>query len=112
MDISTQQIRDIIDMANRSNAADAARQHVPLEERILNPTPEETALIEAIERLPKQQQIELQAVMWLGRGDFNDFRKALKHSQEKPEHISTYVTEKAPLPQYLSDGLAKLPKNA
>jgi hypothetical protein len=112
MNISIEQIRRIIDMAHAANAADAGRKHMPLEEQILNPTKEETALIEAIEALPQQEQIELQALMWLGRGDFSDFRKALKHSEEKPHHISTYVTEKTPLPEYLSDGLKKLPENA
>lgn len=112
MKISIEEIRKIIEMAHAANAADAARKHMPLGEQILNPTKEETALVEAVEALSDRQQIELQAVMWLGRGDFTDFRKALKHSEEKPQHISTYITEKTPLPEYLSDGLKKLPKNA
>ena len=112
MDISVNQIRKIIDIARTANAADAARKHVPLENKILDPTSQKTALIATIEALPRRQQIELQAVMWLGRGDFNDFWRALRQSEENSEHISTYLTEKTSLAESLSDGLAKLPTNA
>jgi hypothetical protein len=112
MEISIRQIREIIDIARSANAAGAARKQVPLENKILQPTPEKTALIETIDALPKRQQIELQAVMWLGRGDFNDFWNALKQSEGNPEHISTYIADKTSVAEFLSGGLAKLPTNA
>ena len=112
MNIFIKQIRNIIRMAHSATAADAARKQMPLTKQAPDPTPEQTALIEAIEALPRQQQIELQAVMSLGRGDFDHFRKALRHSEQNPEHLSTYITAKAPLADYLSHGLKKLPKRA
>ena len=105
MNIFIKQIRHIIRLAHCANAADVARKQMPLTKQVLDPTPEQTAVIHAIEALSPQQQIELQAVISLGRGDFDDFSEALNHSEKTPEHISTYITNNFPLAEYLSYGL-------
>jgi Protein of unknown function (DUF3775) len=112
LNIFIKQIRHIIRLARCANAADAARKQMPLTEETLDPTPEQTAVIHAVEEPSPRQQIELHALMSLGRGDFDDFSEALDHSAQNPEHISTCITTNSPLAEYLSYGLKRLLKRA
>jgi len=75
-----------------------------------NPRPERRNLFEYIENLSFTEKVELQALMWVGRGDFepNSWEEAVKYSREKSTGIAYYLMEKRVLARYLSDGLSKL----
>lgn len=69
---------------------------------------EERALYNALEALPTVQLIELEALMWLGRGDYETLESAIAAANESTHHSAPYLIEKAPLWEYLYDGLEKL----
>lgn len=80
------------------------------------PPPEEAALKELLERLPDEQVYKLLLVMYLGRGDFQADELAKQHDYleerfRKREWAISQMRGKAPLADYLTDGLAELKKN-
>ena len=71
--------------------------------------PAKLGLFNFVRHLPPDQQYELTAVALLGRGDFADFKSALKHIRSFPaEGTTAYITAKWPLDKYLISGLLKL----
>ena len=75
----------------------------------LRATPTELALNDLIEPLSDQQKAELQALYWLGRGDFDDFNEAKSHALEQsPRYAHIYLSEKIGLGDMLEKGALEL----
>lgn len=81
------------------------------------PTPkEERELRNLLGSLPSETIYRLMLLMYLGRGDFgaDDLRgsyQALKQTFGKSEWAASQMMEKAPLAEYLSDGLLELKRH-
>lgn len=81
------------------------------------PSPkEEKELRKLLRSLPEETIYRLILIMYLGRGDFgaDDLAgsyEALKQTFGKPEWAASQMMEKAPLAQYLSDGLSELARH-
>jgi hypothetical protein len=80
------------------------------------PPPEEKKLRDFLSRLPEDVIYQLALIMDLGRGDFetNDLAghyETLKETFGKPDRAASQMMAKAPLAEYLTDGLAQLKKN-
>ena len=75
-------------------------------------TAEERELRNYLQRLPDKQMAELMALMWLGRtagGERReDYPELVEYALTTLDHAASYVAEKAPLADYLRDGLAEL----
>jgi hypothetical protein len=68
-------------------------------------------LKEAIEDLNEEEQINLVALLWLGRGDYTkaDWSEALKQAREAHNrHSAAYLTGTPMLGDLLEEGLAEL----
>lgn len=68
------------------------------------------ALLDVLNSLSDEVVVELQALMWLGRGDAenSDLQFFLEYSKKQiDEGTRKYIAEKAPLRQYVEIGLAK-----
>lgn len=77
------------------------------------PPKEERELRKFLRSLPPETIYRLILVMYLGRGDFGADDLAgsyedLKQTFGEPEWAASQMTEKAPLAEYLSDGLSEL----
>jgi Protein of unknown function (DUF3775) len=82
------------------------------------PPPEETELREFLTRLPEDMVSQLLLIMYLGRGDFgtdhlNEYYETLQHwkNGSRPADAVSQFMDKAPLADYLSDGLDELRKH-
>lgn len=113
MTLTVPQIRHIVDLALSLQAADflwnqdhpssggqPSPHGIPVE-----PLPEANALVQAIEALPREQQTELLALMWLGRGDYPTFAEAMERAQQWQGSVAVYLADKSPLSEYLSAGV-------
>ncbi|MGF1609099.1 MAG: DUF3775 domain-containing protein [Kiloniellales bacterium] len=68
-------------------------------------------LKEAIDDLNEEEQINLVALLWLGRGDYvkDDWREALKAARDAHNrHTADYLTGTPMLGDLLEEGLAEL----
>ena len=91
-----------------SNAADDGERAI-LEDRADNPTVQE--LTGAIASLNEPQRIELLALVWLGRGDFDakEWREALHQAAQAHDRNETrYLLGTPLLGDYLEEGLSQL----
>jgi hypothetical protein len=80
------------------------------------PPPEERKLRDLLASLPEDELYKLTLLMYLGRGDFGTddlagHYETLKKRFAKPDWAISQMIEKAPLADYLTDGLAELTKN-
>jgi hypothetical protein len=80
------------------------------------PPPEEKKLKDLLANLPEDVLYKLALIMYLGRGDFGTddltgHYEALKKTFGKPDGIASQMMAKAPLADYLADGLAELKRN-
>ncbi|HWB49114.1 MAG TPA: DUF3775 domain-containing protein [Stellaceae bacterium] len=94
-----------VDSASGSNPSDDKDVGI-LEATGDNPTEEELAT--ALNDLDDEQRIEVLALMWLGRGDFdrNEWREALAQAREvHDEHETGYLIGTPLLADYLEIGL-------
>lgn len=83
-----------------------------LEDRPDDPTLEE--LMGAIDTLNEDEGLELIALAWIGRGDFEpeEWDEALEAAREVPEkRIADYLIQMPLLGDYLEEGLAKFDLN-
>jgi Protein of unknown function (DUF3775) len=90
-----------------SNSSDDKSVEI-LEDREGDPTLEELA--GAIDALNEDEGLELIALAWIGRGDFEpeDWDEALEAAREVPEkRIANYLVQMPLLGDYLEEGLAK-----
>jgi hypothetical protein len=97
-----------VDEDSGSNPSDDADRDV-LEATPDNPTYQE--LVDAIDALGDPERIELLALMWLGRGDFNkeSWREALEEARRVHDFRETiYLVGTPLLGDYLEEGLAQL----
>lgn len=79
------------------------------------PPPQELELRALLSELPEQRIYQLLVLMYLGRGDFDTGELAeqnlrLRETFAKPQWAVAQMMEKAPLADYLTEGLAKLRK--
>lgn len=83
-----------------------------LEDRPGDPTLEE--LMGAIDVLNEDEGLELIALAWIGRGDFEpeEWDEAIEAAREVPEkRIANYLTQMPLLGDYLEEGLARFDLN-
>jgi len=78
--------------------------------------PEEAKLKSFLEKLPDEEIYKLILLMYLGRGDFGTddlamHYRTLKDRFRKRERAISQVEGKAPLADYLADGIAELQKS-
>jgi hypothetical protein len=89
---------------------------VSLDDKRVPPPPEEEELRTFLASLSDEMIYQLILLMYLGRGDFGTDDLAanyedLKETFGKAEHAASQMMGKAPLADYLSDGLAELRKH-
>jgi hypothetical protein len=66
-------------------------------------------LATAIAELSEDEQVDLVALAWLGRGDFTDWEEARAQAAEVTDrHMPGYLTGMPLLSSYLEDALAQL----
>lgn len=97
-----------VDEDSGSNPADDAAWDV-LEETPENPTRQE--LVDAIDSLNEAERIEILALTWFGRGDYDkgEWRKALLAARQIHDRKETeYLVGTPLLGDYLEEGLAQL----
>ncbi|MFZ1218114.1 MAG: DUF3775 domain-containing protein [Chthoniobacterales bacterium] len=116
MKLTQNTLNKIIDLSRQLDAENAKR-HPPgqlvalheLEAEDLQATPTEMELITLIELLSIEEKAELEALYWLGRGDFDDFKRARAHAVEQdPANAHIYLTEKIGLGDVIREGALKL----
>jgi hypothetical protein len=89
-----------------SNPADDSEVDV-LEEEADDPVQQE--LEEALEALNVYEQLDLIALTWLGRGEYQSFAEAREEASDmRDKHISEYLIGTPKLDDYLEEGLAQL----
>ena len=94
------------DTDSGSNPSDDREVDV-LEEEADDPVEQE--LSSALEALNIDEQLDLIALMWLGRADFASFAEARKEASDMREkHIPSYLIGTPKLGDYLEEGLAQL----
>jgi hypothetical protein len=65
-------------------------------------------LRQSIEELSNEEKTELQALYWLGRGNFATFDQALESARQDNKDITGYLVSKMNLEECLSKGLELL----
>jgi hypothetical protein len=89
-----------------SNPADDSEVDV-VEEEADDPVQQE--LEEALEALNVYEQLDLIALTWLGRGEYQSFAEAREEASDmRDKHISEYLIGTPKLDDYLEEGLAQL----
>ncbi|HYU11248.1 MAG TPA: DUF3775 domain-containing protein [Stellaceae bacterium] len=97
-----------VDSGSGSNPSDDKDVAI-LEATIDNPTRQE--LTAALDSLDNEQRIEILALMWLGRGDFDrsEWRDALAQAREiHNAHETSYLIGTPLLADYLEEAVAAL----
>jgi len=94
------------DPASGSNPSDDREVDV-LEEEAEDPVEQE--LEAALVALNIDEQLDLLALMWLGRGDFPTFAEARNEASDmRDKHIPSYLIGTPKLGDYVEEGLAQL----
>ena len=89
-----------------SNPADD-REVAVLEEGADNPVQQE--LEEALDALNVDEQLDLIALTWLGRGEYSSFAEAREEASDmRDKHIPEYLIGTPKLGDFLEEGLAQL----
>lgn len=114
----------VIDLARKIReyyAAELPKRHpnypvIGINEESAPPPPEEAELKEFFLALPKDLIYQLILIMYLGRGDFGTddlpgYYQALKNAFGKTQDAISQMMDKAPLAEYLLDGLDELHKH-
>jgi hypothetical protein len=86
------------------------------DEENVPPPPEEKELRDFLSALSDETIYQLILIMYLGRGDFGTddlagYYESLKGTLGDPEHAASQMMDKAPLADYLVDGLEELRKH-
>jgi hypothetical protein len=79
------------------------------------PPPEQRQLADLFASLPPEMIFQIALLMYLGRGDFDASElaphyEALKKNFDSAAALASQLADKAPLADYLQDGLAELKK--
>lgn len=78
-----------------------------LEEDADNPVQEE--LEEALDALNVDEQLDLIALTWLGRGEYSSFAEAREEASDmRDKHITEYLIGTPKLGDFLEEGLAQI----
>ena len=94
------------DLDSGSNPADDREVDV-LEEGADNPVQQE--LEEALDALNVDEQLDLIALTWLGRGEYSSFAEAREEASDmRDKHIPEYLIGTPKLGDFLEEGLAQL----
>jgi Protein of unknown function (DUF3775) len=94
------------DADSGSNPADDREVDV-LEEDADNPVQQE--LEEALDALNVDEQLDLIALTWLGRGEYSSFAEAREEASDmRDKHITEYLIGTPKLGDFLKEGLAQL----
>jgi Protein of unknown function (DUF3775) len=94
------------DADSGSNPADDREVDV-LEEDADNPVQQE--LEEALDALNVDEQLDLIALTWLGRGEYSSFAEAREEASDmRDKHITEYLIGTPELGDFLKEGLAQL----
>ena len=94
------------DLDSGSNPADDRKVDV-LEEGADNPVQQE--LEEALDALNVDEQLDLIALTWLGRGEYSSFAEAREEASDmRDKHIPEYLIGTPKLGDFLEEGLAQL----
>jgi hypothetical protein len=94
------------DPESGSNPTDDREVDV-LEEEAEDPVEQE--LEAALRTLNVDEQLDLMALTWLGRGDFTSFDDARKEAEDmRDKHIVSYLMGTPKLGDYLEEGLSQL----
>jgi hypothetical protein len=114
----------VIDLARKVReyyATELPKRHpnypvVGLDEESAPPPPEEKELRDFLSKLSDEMIYQLILIMYLGRGDFGtddlaEYYETLKGTFGDSEHAASQMTDKAPLADYLLDGLEELRKH-
>ena len=89
-----------------SNPADDREVDI-LEEEADDPTLQE--LQAALDDLNADEQLDMLALTWLGRGDFASFTEARKEAESLSEvHVARYLIGTPKLGDYVEEGLSQL----
>ena len=89
-----------------SNPADEREVDV-LEEDADNPVQEE--LEEALDALNVDEQLDLIALTWLGRGEYSSFAEAREEASDmRDKHITEHLIGTPKLGDFLEEGLAQI----
>jgi hypothetical protein len=89
-----------------SNSADDREVDV-LEEDADDPIQQE--LEEALDALNVDEQLDLLALTWLGRGEYSSFAEAREEASDmRDKHITDYLIGTPKLGDFLEEGLAQL----
>jgi Protein of unknown function (DUF3775) len=85
-------------------------------EKPLPPPAQEKQLTKLLATLPKEFVYQIGLLMYLGRGDFDaseleEQYDTLKENFDNTAALASQLTQKAPLADYLQDGLAELKKH-
>ena len=85
-------------------------------EQPLPPPPEEKRLAKLFASLPEDMVYQIGLLMYLGSGGFDvrdiaDFYRSLKENFDNVADLASVLIAKAPLADYLQDGLAELRKH-
>jgi hypothetical protein len=86
------------------------------DEASASPPPEEKELRDFLSTLPADLLYQLMLIMYLGRGDLGAedlaaYYEALKGTFGEPQQATAQLMDKAPLADYLLDGLEELRKH-
>ena len=107
-----QVVKEVIKLARAAHPKGTGKIYSggDLRELVMRPrTPEVLALRSFLKGQSRKCLQELTAVMYVGRGDFRSVRDARQHVSTKVSSTHdgdcNYIAEKAPLAEYLSDGL-------
>jgi hypothetical protein len=114
----------VVDLARKVReyyATELPKRHpnypvVDLGELGVPPPREESALRDFLSRLPGEMVYQLLLVMYLGRGDVGvgdlaEFYETLKGTFTRAQDAVSQMMDKAPLADYLTDGLEELRKH-
>jgi hypothetical protein len=85
-------------------------------EQPLPPPPQEKELADLLASLPEEMIYKIGLLMYLGRGDFDvgelaPHYEALKENFDSAAALGAQLMDKAPLADYLQDGLAELQRH-
>jgi hypothetical protein len=113
MNISLNTVNHVVDLAEEYRASQPPPSDEPVQlfagDVSLDLGPAHANLYNFIDDLPDDQKHELSAIVWLGRGDSNNFEEAVRESQaHSPKTTAFYLSGMADLAGYLRSGVNKL----
>lgn len=105
---------EILDISRSSDDPGVDMAVKDLAEKIEAGNGDSIPLRDALTALSRDAMIELKAIMWFGRGDFESWEDALAEAKDhgsQGERDVVYMAEKSPLAAYLREGAKKIGEN-